>query len=996
MGTITGADGTYSLSNVPNNALLVFSFVGMRAQEISVADKTSVNVTLEEETVGIEEVVAVGYGVQKKMNLTGAISSVKMDEILGDRPVTSVSSALVGTIPGLQITSNNGKPGEDMSLNLRGITSINGGGPLVLVDNMPMDITMVNPNDIETVNVLKDAAASAIYGARAAFGVVLITTKQGTQGEKMRLDYSNNFAFSNAYNVPKQASPYYVVKSFKDAGLTTDPVIGADVDTWLDLLAQYEQDPSAFPDGRYLNEETGVTYYLKQFDRVGNMMDKFGFQQTHNVALTGSSDKTSYRISLGMLDEDGILYSDKDTYKRYNISSFISSDVTNWLKVQADIKYADGKQSIVEDGTKFGGIWGDALARNSYLPLDGGTKDGVYYLTTSPRSAIILGEPAIQKNRNLRALGRGVLTLMPGLTVTGEYSYNVEDLNTVTYNKIFETISVTGELSKSFDNSKYQIQKRSIVTRSVNAFANYTKDWGKHSFSAMGGFNQEDYDLESNTVSRLDMINQELPSIGQGTGEINATDNYTQYATRSLFYRLNYAYAGKYLVETNGRYDGSSKFPKDDRFGFFPSFSLGWRVSEESFMDWSERYLSNLKLRFSLGEIGNQAITPYLFVPGMDAYYSSWLVGKALVTSLKPPALVSTDFTWERVQTYNYGVDVGLFNNKLDLVFDYYIRNTMDMLAPGMELPSVLGAAAPEENVADLKTKGWELSINWRDKIGDVGYRIGLNLYDSYTKITKFDNEVGLIRDDNGNVINRVGKTMGEIWGFETDRLYQADDFDQDGSLKEGIARLEGTNPQAGDVLYVDQDDNDIINSGTNMVSNPGDLKIIGNTTRRYQYGIMAGVNYKGFDLSLFFQGVGKRDLWYNNDIVFPYFSGTTSTILSHQTDYWTQENTSAYYSRVYSEANFSKHNRQVQTRYLLDGSYIRLKNVTLSYTIPASLYQKINIDRINVFFSGEDLWTHFNTPKGIDPEVTPRNKQSKGWSYPNMEKISFGINLTL
>lgn len=991
IGAITNIDGEYTLTNVPENAKITISFIGYKTLEFKASDKALAQVTLKEDSEMLDEVVVVGYGTQKKVNLTGAVSTLKMDETLGNRPVTSVASALQGVAPGLQIKAGNAHPGGGTEWNIRGTNSINGGSPLILVDNMPMDIDMVDPNDIETVNILKDAAASAIYGARAAFGVVLITTKSAKKGDKIKLNYNGNFAFSNPYNVPEGASPYHLVKGLQDAGQTADSRLGCDVETWLELLKEYQENPSAFPDGRFV-DESGTRYFLKENDRIKDMMDKFGFQQSHNISFSGSTEKTNYRVAFGLLNEDGILYSDKDTYKRYNLSSFISTDITKWLKVQADIKYADSNNKWVDGGIR-DGLWKNAMVSASYLPLEGETVDGVYYLEETPRTSILLSDPVVRKKRNLRTLGRAIVTLLPGLTVTGEYSFMYENSVKTKYDKLFKYHTPAEEIRPSVSNSKFRIDKNSTVTHSLNVFANYDKKIGNHAFSAMGGYNQEDYFYESTWMSKLDVINGELPSISQATGELTAEDGYKEYSTRSLFYRLGYVYAGKYMFETNGRYDGSSKFPKDSRFGFFPSMSLGWRLSEEAFMDWSKSYLSNLKLRFSLGTIGNQAIAPYSFVPAMDAYLSKWLVNNTLVTSLKAPALVSTGFTWETVKTYNYGIDLGFLNPKLDMTFDYYIRETKDMLAPGMELPSVLGANAPKENVADLKTKGWELTINWHDKIGEVTYRLGLNLYDSRTHITKFDNKVGLIYDKDNKVINRVGKEMGEIWGYETDRLYTVNDFDENGKIKPGIPVVEGVIPNPGDILYVDKNGDGIINKGKNTTEDPGDMVIIGNDTKRLQYGITAGASYKGFDLSLFMQGVGKRDLWRSNELIFPYYS-EFSTMFNHQLDYWTPENTDAFYPRLYERAmGNTGANRNIQTRYLLNGAYFRLKNVTLSYTLPNKWYKKYNVDRVGIFFSGEDLWTHYNTPKGVDPELDPTGG---GWAYPNMRKISFGINITL
>ena len=991
--TVSGLDGEFAINATPSDVLST-TFVGYQDNEMQVGSKTKFVVVLESSQISLDEVVVVGYGKVKKVNLTGAVSSVKMDKVLGDRPLGSVSSALQGAIPGLQITSGNSHPGTALKINVRGTNSINGGEPLILVDNIPMSIDMVNPADIETFTVLKDAASSAIYGARAAFGVILITTKQGRKGEGMKMNYSANFSFSQPYNLPTHASPYDAVKGLKDAGQVSDASLGLNVDNWLGYLEDYNANPSKYPEGFHI-DENGSKYYLQQNDLIGDMIDNAGFQHMHNFSISGSTDKSIYRLSLGILNEDGILYSDKDVYRRYNVSSYISSDINDWLQVQADVKYANSNSEWVKGGIRQG-LWGSAMTTPSYFPLEGVVEDGVYYPSETSRSAIGYEDPVRKNTNNLRTIGRVIITPIKDLTFTGEYSFTYNNERKVDSENIVTYATPTGELRPNRKNSSYKLDKNSSINHTLNIFANYSKDFGKHHISVMGGYNQEDYDYENSWMKKLDVINSSIPSIGQSTGLLTGADDFSQYSTRSLFYRANYSYAGKYLFETSGRYDGSSKFPTDTRFGFFPSASLGWLLSEESFMDWSNSSLSNLKLRYSYGEIGNQSIAPYSFIPEMGAYISDWLVNGGQVTSLKPPGLVSNLFTWESVATSNFGIDVGLFKQKLEMSFDYYIRNTRDMLAPGMELPSVAGADAPKENVADLQTKGWELTASYRDRIGEFGYRIGVNISDSKTVITKFDNEVGLLTSGNKNTpVNYVGRTMGEIWGYETDRFYTEDDFDASGKIKPGIAVVKGVIPNPGDILYVDQNGDGIIDLGENTLTDPGDQKIIGNDSRRYQYGANIDLDWKGINLSIFMQGVASRDVWRNNPQIFPFHS-EFSTIFDHQLDYWTPENTNAFYPRLYERAaGNTSANRKTQTKYMLNGSYFRLKNISVSYTLPARWYRDWGVSKVNVFFSAENLWTVYNTPEGIDPEIDPADN-SGGWGYPNMKQYSLGINISL
>ncbi|MEG1634478.1 MAG: SusC/RagA family TonB-linked outer membrane protein, partial [Rikenellaceae bacterium] len=608
IGDITGIDGTAYIAAKKGDMIEV-SYVGYKPANILLGNEKMKEVTLEEDALLVEDVVVVGFGTQKKVNLTGAVSSVKMDEVLGERPISNVKTALQGIIPGLQITSANGRPGVDMALNIRGTNSINGGSPLILVDNIPMDINMVNPSDIESVNVLKDAAASAIYGARAAFGVVLITTKHGIKGDKIQLNYSGNFSFSTPTDLPRVASPIDAIKALASSGQTADATLGCNLEKWMGYINEYNNDPSKYPNG-YTIDDLGTKYYLKENDHVRNMMDNFGFQHMHNISLSGSTPKTSYRVSVGIVDEDGIVYSKKDKYTRYNLSSYVSAKPLDWLDISADLKYADSEKTLVTNGVR-GGVWGSAMNTPSYMPIVNEIIDGKEYLPETSKTAIILGSENPAKNSNLRALGRAVITPLKGLSVTGEYGFTRDVQQTSTYDKLFYYGTPIGETKPSVQNSKYRIDQNNDLLHTLNVFANYTKEWKNHTLSAMAGYNQEDSDTKNYWLSKKDIINDELPSISQATGDMDMSDSYLQYSTRSLFYRLNYNFKERYLLEVNGRYDGSSKFPKDSRFGFFPSASVAWRLSEEKFMDWSRNYLSNLKLRASYGSIGNQSINPY-------------------------------------------------------------------------------------------------------------------------------------------------------------------------------------------------------------------------------------------------------------------------------------------------------------------------------------------------------------------------------------------------
>ena len=1001
-GTVTDIDGNFSLVLKGDKKLITISFIGYITQSIATKDDRPVQVILKEDRQMLDEVVVVGFGSQKKENLTGAVSQVKMADVLGDRPVVNAMSALQGTMPGLQI-SGGSSPGQSKEFNIRGMTSINGGAPLVLIDNVPGDIDMINPEDIESISVLKDASSSAIYGARAAFGVVLVTTKKGEKGKRPQINYNTNFGFQNSINRPKQANAMDFLHSYKDAGfLAGNYFAGQNIDQWIEYLTAYREDPSQFEiigDGIYIpteNNAEGIRYYLHEKDLYKNMLDKYGFMQSHNLSVSGGTERTSYRLSLGYNDEDGILYSDKDTYKRVSAGAFISTDITDWLTQAVDIKYGRSTSSMPNAHGELYGLRLTSLTPEGEMEAN----DGTVLPVNTPKNFLKYASPIHTKNENPRILSKTILKPIKGLEMVFEYTYDKKIYDNKKYNQPFNYTSIQLDNTRSASVSKYENTKTSTNYNAINAYATYLLPLtDEHNMKAMIGFNQESSKFEQLYAYRLDMINEEHPSFSSATGETHVKDSYSQYTVRGAFFRLNYDYKGRYLVEANGRYDGSSKFPRKNRFGFFPSFSLGWNVARESFMQAQSHWLNELKLRASWGQIGNQAISPYAYSPIMGGLKAPWIVNGEQPTTLDTPKMVSDNFTWEKVQTLDIGLDFSAFNNRLKTTFDWYQRDTKDMLAAGIELPAVVGAIAPLQNIADLQTRGWELSVNWRDYIGDFEYRIGFNLFDSTSKITKYLNESNILSS------HYKGKKINEIWGYVTDGFYTIDDFEDTNSwkLKDGVTSIKNVNVRPGDHKFVNlRDDEGSINqidNGNNTLANPGDMKVIGNSTPRFQYGISLGANWKGFDLNILLQGVGKRDYWNGGVRRFPFAAGEFGTIFSDQLNYWkptdpetgdyTPVNSNPKYFRIYNQRENASSNTRVQTRYLLDASYLRIKNVTLGYTIPQALVQKIGLSKVKLFTSIENLHTFDSLPSGYDPERL-------NWGYPFYRTISLGFNVTL
>ena len=990
--TITNLNGEFTLE-VPADGKLQVTYIGYLPQEVSTNGKTQIVIQLKEDSQLMDEVVVVGFGTQKKVNLTGAVTAVNVQETLGDRPIANITAALQGVVPGLKIEGATGTPGDNLSYNIRGTTSINGGGPLVLVNNVPMDINMIDPQDIESVSVLKDAASAAIYGARAAFGVILITTKQGKKDMAPKFNYNNNFSFSKALELPQKANPLESVLAYKEMGWPNDTYVdGKNIPQWETYVRDYMDNPSKYPQG-YIFDEKGNLFLMRENDMFADMMENYGFMQNHSFSVSGGGSRTNYRIGLGYTNEDGILITDKDRYERANLSSFLSVEVNKWLTTQLDIRYANSTQNKVEQGGR-NGVWGSAMQLPSYQNISPYEVDGITYPAETSATYIRYGEPRIVKKTDFRALGRIIISPLKNLKITGEYTYNrVTNYNRM-YVKQYKYIGMnfTGILNNT-ENTRYALTQGFNNYNAINIFANYDFSIGNHNIGVMGGFNQEENHAESQWTERKDVLLSNLPSISGATGTTTATDTFNEYALRGLFYRVNYSYKDRYMVEANGRYDGTSRFPKNNRFGFFPSFSGGWRISEESFMAGTRRVLSNLKFRASWGSIGNQIIllsdgSPdnYPYIPEMAPGLTNWLVGGKKPTTLSTPPMVSSAFTWEKVYTLDFGVDFGFFDNRLNGTFDWYRRDTKGMLAPGMDLPWVVGVAAAKQNAADLKTYGWELELNWRDRIKDFSYRIGFNLYDSQSEITKFNNETNLLGT------YRKGQKIGEIWGYVTDRFYREDDFNADGTLKEGIPIPKGAGKvYPGDVLYKNFDDDaTTIWSGKGTADDPGDQRIIGNSTPRFHYGINAGLSWKGFDLSIFLRGVGKRDFWRTDQIAWP--TATWGSLFKETLNFWTPEHTDAYFPRVYANNGVNTAtNRWKQTKYLANAAYVKLQNITLSYTLPKVWTKQIYFDEVKVFFSGENLHTWDHLPEGLESDML-----SKGaWEYPFMKKFSLGFNVT-
>ncbi len=1012
IGTTTGIDGDFTLENIPMGSTIVISFIGYETQEVKWTG-TPLNVILKGDSKTLDEVVVVGYGVQKKVNLTGSVASVKGDE-LERRPVVDATQSLQGLVPGLLVSNgDSGRPGGTGTLTLRGQGNLaNNANPYVLVDGVEMSLSDVNPSDIENISVLKDAAACAIYGARAAYGVILVTTKKGQEGQ-MRVNYQGTVGWTTPTVLPDMVNSVDFAE-FWNAGASNAGAPRKYSEEKIALLKQYIKDPNSVDpwfelpanssmNPAFENSELGVgnTDYFKLHYK------NWAFKQNHNLSLSGGGKKAQYYISGGYYGEEGILrYADID-YTRYNFAANLSSQITDWLKLKVNTKFMHSDQN-----TPFG---------------DGGLSEGFYHSLArfAPTKAAVDPNGHFTELTMIPYLQSGTYTntqrdrmnLTTGLEVQPvknwfvffDYTYKLmnveyEALNVapmiygadgVTTSKGARDelgVSADGKFTRSYGRTRYQ---------SVNLYTNYLFTLAeRHNFTVMAGFQEEDNDYSYMKNSITGLYSTANPNVSMGTGDKFVQDTRNGWATRGFFGRINYDFDGRYLLEFNGRYDASSRFASGHRWGFFPSVSAGWNIHRENFMASTADVLSNLKLRASYGLLGNQAgAALYTFAATMslNSGLGGYIYDDGRHSYTNAPGVVNPSTTWEKVESKNIGIDFGFFNNTLTGTFDVFQRETKDMLGPGVDFPDLFGASAPQTNNAEMRNRGWELALNYRGKIGaDIHYSVGGSISDATAKVTKYANPTGT----NPAGAWYTGKKVGEIWGYRADGLIQtqaeADEYNQ-----KDLSFLSGALWTPGDVKYRDLNGDGAVNRGSNTLGDMGDMTVIGNTTPRYQYTVNGSIGWKGLNLSIMFQGVGKRD-W--NPGAAAYFWGwgpyAQVTVFKEHMNYWREDNRNAYYPKPYIHSaggvgTYQNKNKQTSDRYVQNAAYCRLKNLTIIYDLPAPLIEKIGLQKVQVFFSGENLLT-FTKLKGMfDPEAiftSDSYSGEGGKNYPMNRVVSCGL----
>lgn len=1018
-GVNTDIDGKFTIS-VKSGASLEVSCIGY--ETVSVAASENLSVTLREDTQFLDEVVVVGFGTQKKVNMTGSVAAVDVDKAFGSKPITDVSKGLQGVVPGLSITYNSNDLNASPTMKIRGTGSINGDNtPLILLDGVEVpDLSFVNPDNIKSISVLKDAASSSIYGSRAAWGVVLITSKDGSAvKDKVSITYSNNFSWNQPIGLPKYITDKKGVLAQLEEGMIAQKnvdgsrieafgmyydTIGKGITTWFDKYSGNLSNP-VYKYGEDYEFIEGTPYYYRVSDPNKEIF-KTSFSQTHNLSVNGNTGKTNYNIGLGYTMNDGTLKAaKKNDVKRYNLNLSTNTQVKNWLNIGTKVMYVEKEyeypygysQSKGATGLlyyvmrfptffPFGISDGSKLADGTYASDSAATGEGLYF---RHGNAYVANESICSSKDQYLTLGGNVrINLAPGLSFYGDYTrgrYNYENrsMRQPYYVANWSFPKKAAVTTNDFLERTYV----SKITNTYNAYFDYLFDIQKqHNFAIKVGANAEDlrYDSQSVKVNGVQDVEHPTLNLTDGKNEGIVDESLRHRATAGFFGRINYNYKEKYLLELNGRYDGSSSFRTGKQWAFFSSASAGYRISEEKFWTNIKPYVPTLKVRASYGSVGNQALDSwYPYISTMATETVSW-VGTDMnqVSTTTTPSAVNPDMTWEKIRTLDIGFDAGFFNNELNVTFDWYQRRNVGMLVAGNEIVRYAGiAVAPLENGGDMKTNGWELQIDYNHAFNkDFAIYGTFTLSDAKSEITKWNNTTGALNSW------YKGKKLGEIWGFETDRYFNSSDVNPDGTLKTGTpdqSYLQNGSFRfgAGDIKYKDLSNDGKIDTGKGTIDDHGDLKRIGNQLPRYEYSLRVGAMLKGFDVEVLLQGVGKRDMWSTSSLFVPHAAGAQMNIFENQLDYWTESNQNARFPRPYINGAFGSlsglpgnsgcNNFAPQTKYLNNLAYLRVKNFTVGYTLPQNLTRKIFVEKLRFYFSAQNLFTFDHIDGVMDPECT-------------------------
>jgi TonB-linked SusC/RagA family outer membrane protein len=1028
-GTQTDTGGVFKFPKLPSTGRYSFSFssVGFEAQTLSGygikgSAAISILVKLKGQTGALNEVVVVGYGTQKKANLTGAVSQVG-GEVLDRRSIPNLTQGLEGVIPNLNLVPSDGKPVTSAAYNIRGATSIGqGGNALVLIDGIQADPSLLNPNDVASVTVLKDASSSAIYGARAAFGVVLITTKEPLKG-RTTVTWSSNYSLKSPTTVPQfVTNGYQYAVNFDSAysswnnGQTpqninkTQPFSNA----WITEYAKRNADPS-LPKTDIVN---GNYVYYGNTDWMKLLYKDHNGAIDQNLSVSGGSGKTSYYLTGRYYGQDGLFRYNSDNYHMYNFLAKGSIELLPWLVVNNTTQFTSRfyhNPLNVEEG---GGIWRNIADEGHPSSMLTNPDGSLTWSSASTVGDFYYGKNGINFTSQVIRNTTGLVAKFFNnhFRVKGDFTFENTDSNArqiraqVPYSVSPGVITYVGTSENDL-----QQQTNSTQYLATNLYAEYENNFGPHYFKVLAGYNYEQSTFNGLTALRNGLAYSDVNNISLALGQnVTTSGAYEKWAILGGFGRLNYSYKDRYLVEVDGRYDGSSKFPSSQRYAFFPSASAGWRVSKEAFWNVDPKAISDLKVRGSYGSLGNGSIGSYLFQENFGIKQSGRVINGVRPQETGQPNVLPEGLTWEKATMKDLGLDLSTLANHLTFTGDIYQRETKNMFTVGKTLPAVFGTSVPKGNYANMTTNGFEVSVSWHDQFRVASkalhYSVSAWVSDNTTKVTKYNNITNSLTD------YYVGEHLGEIWGYTNDGYWTSANVANAGTTQSIFHASNNGTWLPGDIKFKDiggpqHKPDGVVNNGDNTATNPGDMKIIGNSSPRYSFGFNLSADWNNFFIGAFFQGVAKRDWWPGPeaDAFWGQYNRPYNNLPKYQLGkIWSPTNPNTYFPRYrgYVAESGNGELYAKQTKYLQNASYIRLKNIQIGYNLPAGLVQRAHLTAVRFYVSGENLWSYspmYKLTKDIDPEsiggsdpILTNGTNGNANNYPILKSMTIGLNVTL
>lgn len=1051
-GSITDLDGKFAVKGKVGDVISI-TFIGYAPLEIKVTKLEGNQFVMKEDSKVLDEVVVVGMGTQKRNTITAAVSVVKQ-EAIASRPVTDVTSVLQGNVAGLTFNTDaasggvGGEIGAEIKFNIRGVGSINGGSPYILVDGVEQTLQNVNPADIESMSVLKDASASAVYGARAAYGVVLVTTKNGKQG-KARVSYNGTYGFSAPINMPEMMNSVEYA-NYENQKRRNNGVKDLFTPEIIDKMGQFMQNPYSpeFPGMGMTPDGTGwagaVDNQYANTDWFDYYFKSTSPRQSHNLSVTGGTEALNFYVGMGYTYQGGLLSKLEDSLSKYNLNTKVGLRVNKWLKFDFNnnATLSITKRPMPNQTIFYNGIAGTTPNRPTQLPIDSeynlpGWNEFLYLSSANYRESKISDAVSLS----------ATITPLPDWDIIGGIKARLDvRTNDFTLKKprnmnpgnVMNIVTGTRQgyqyPGMSWKNTNFGSFTRGSAFDyylSPNVMTSYKKQLGDHFFSGMAGFQMEMQEFSNEFIYRDGMLSEDTYSFENSNGATFVGEGRTHWSTMGLFAKLNYNYKEIYFVEVSGRYDGSSRFAPGNRWGMFPSMSAGYDIARTDYFKDLDLPISQLKIRGSYGRLGNQSgagLYDYLGIMPLNSNNANgWLLptvgggAAAIGTTAGTPKMISPTVTWEKVDNANLGLDLMLLNDRLSVTAEVYQRTTNDMIGPAEAIPMMSGIASGDRakvNNASLRTRGWELTFNWQDRLKcGFSYGVGFNISNYQTIVTKYNNPTGVLYNNHTGLGRNKGyyegMDLGEIWGYQADDLFMSNREIDDYLKTVDLSFFKGADLwQRGDVKYLDVNGDHKVDAGKGTLDDHGDLRVIGNATPKYSFGINLNVGYKGFEISTLLQGVGKRDFALPGS---SYLFGGSNYFKQHL-DYFSAENPDAYLPRLggMNSLDTPVNIGYNTTRYLLNTAYMRMKNLMVSYTFEKKLMRSIGISDLRVYFTCDNLFTISKLPKQFDPETLNQVNDWAGGSnnlapgmtsalgnngngkvYPMNRNFVFGIDFT-